>query len=180
MIKNFAAALVAGSFTLVTVHASAFAASTSTRAFMDNVGPNVDFLDQSSRLAMTNSKSAKVKTFAHDEATEQTLTANAFYDWSNQVIKVADGEPGLQTGRSVAVDGQAASAPLGQEELDALYGLNGKDFDDLYKQNQHDALAQVQADYEAYLATGDDPALKLIAARELPNVKKRLATLSKL
>ncbi len=157
----------------------AHAASANTEAFLANVTANVDFLDRSSRMALENSKSTKVKDFARGQATDQTLAANAIFDTTQKM----SAEP-LQTGRSVAVAGQPAQVadgrlPLGQEDLDSLEGQNGIEFDEAFRAKQRDALLQVQSDYETYLATGDDAALKAIAARELPKVKKQLAALGK-
>jgi predicted outer membrane protein len=115
-----------GSLVLATV-ASANAASVMTEAFLANVRPNVDFLDRSSRMALTNSESSRIRTFAHDEAMEQTITANSLVAWmqSNttpgaigavvvpgQIIPDAVGLATLPvaiggdllTGRSVAID----------------------------------------------------------------------------
>ncbi len=157
----------------------AHAASSSTEAFLANVTANVDFLDRSSRMALENSKSTKVKEFARVQAKDQTLAANALYD----VTSKAPAEP-LQTGRSVAIAGQAVPAvdnrlPLGQEDLDSIEGLNGIEFDEAYRAKQRDALLQVQADYEMYIAAGDDAALKEIATQELPKVKKQISALGK-
>ena len=69
--------------------------------------------------------------------------------------------------------------PLGQEDLDSIEGLNGIEFDEAYRAKQRDALLQVQADYEMYIATGDDAALKAIATQELPKVKKQISALGK-
>ena len=159
----------------------AHAASPATEAFLANVMPNVDFLDRSSRMALENSKSARVKEFARGQAADQTVAANALYD-------ITKGAPAameqLQTGRSVAVDGQVRPIidnrlPLGQEDLDSIEGLNGIEFDEAFRAKQRDALNQVKTDYETYLATGDDPALKAVAAKELPKVKKQIAALTK-
>lgn len=62
--------------------APAFAASAATDAFVANVRPNVDFLDQSSRLAIKTSTDAKVRTFARGEATDQTLAGNQLVAWT--------------------------------------------------------------------------------------------------
>lgn len=158
---------------------SAQAASPATEAFLSNVTANVDFLDRSSRMALENSKSVKIKDFARGQAKDQTLAANAIYD----VTSKASAEP-LQTGRSAAIAGQAAPIvdnrlPLGQEDLDSIEGLSDIEFDEAFRAKQRNALLQVQTDYETYLASGDDAALKAIAARELPKVKKQIATLSK-
>lgn len=173
------ALLVSGFILVAGAAAQAHAASPSTEAFLANVTANVDFLDRSSRMALENSKSTKVKEFARSQAKAQTLAANAIYD----VTSKAPAEP-LQTGRSVAIAGQDAPIvdnrlPLGQEDLDSIEGLNGIEFDEAFRAKQRDALLQVQTDYETYLATGDDAALKAIAAQELPKVKKQIAALGK-
>ena len=62
--------------------APAFAASAATDAFVANVHPNVDFLDKSSRLALKSAASPKVRAFARDEATEQTLAGNQLVAWT--------------------------------------------------------------------------------------------------
>ena len=176
---NSLALLVSGVISMAGATVPAHAASPNTEAFLANVTANVDFLDRSSRMALDNSKSVRVKEFARGQATEQTLAANAIYD----ITQKAPAEQ-LHTGRSVAVDGQAVPAvdnrlPLGQEDLDSIEGLNGIEFDEAFRAKQRDALLQVQADYETYLATGDDAALKGIAARELPKVKRQIAALGK-
>ena len=173
------ALFVSGFVIIAGAVAPARAASPTTEAFLANVTANVDFLDRSSRMALDNSKSVKIKDFARGQAKDQTLAANAIYD----VTSKAPAEP-LQTGRSAAVSGQLAPIvdnrlPLGQEDLDSIEGLNGIEFDEAFRAKQRSALLQVQTDYETYLASGDDAALKAIAARELPKVKKQIATLGK-
>ena len=171
--------LVAGVLLAAGANLPAHAASANTEAFLANVTANVDFLDRSSRLALDNSKSIKVKDFARAQAKDQTLAANAIFDITQKMAA----EP-LQTGRSVAVAGQTAQVvdnrlPLGQEDLDSLEGQIGIEFDEAFRAKQRDALLQVQSDYETFLTTGDDAALKAVAARELPKVKKQLAVLGK-
>ena len=150
----------------------ASAASPATTSFLTNVSQNVDFLDRSSRFALTNSKAARVHSFAFSEAREQTLAANAI-DGYAEAAKDA-----LATGRSAATED--ARLPLGQEDLDSLEGLTGPAFDTEYKAKQLDALRQVVADYETYIARGDDPVLLAIAGRELPKAKRRLELLGKI
>ena len=170
------AALVLGVSIVASASIPVNAASANTEAFLANVTANVDFLDRSSRMALDNSKSVKIKEFARGEATEQTLAANAIYDVTSKAP--------LQTGRSVAVAGQDAQVvdnrlPLGQEDLDSIEGLNGVEFDEAFRAKQRDALLQVQTDYETYLASGDDEALKTIARQELPKIKQQIAALAK-
>ena len=186
MIK-LSAALVVGGLSLAAIQTPAFAASAMTNVFLNNALPNVDFLDRSSRFALTNSKSARVKDYAHAEAANQTRAANAFDDWVSADTRpqVAAVEAPLQTGRSVAIDGQTAPTvdnrlPMGQEDLDSIEGLNGQEFDDQYKAKQLTALSQLETDYADYIAKGDDPVLLGVAGRELPKVRKQMAELRKL
>ena len=174
-IVKFAAVLATGA--LVFAAAPASAASPTTRVFLANVSQNVDFLDRSSRFALSNSKVARVHDFAFSEAREQTLAANALDEYSQTAPDA------LQTGRSAAVAGQALAdsrLPMGQEDLNSLEGLTGADFDAQFKDKQADALNQVIADYQTYIAKGDDPVLLAIASKELPKVQRRLASLLKL
>ena len=170
------AALAATAFVAV-ASSPASAASPATRAFLENATQNVDFLDRSSRFALTNSKSARVHEFAFDQAREQTLAANAIDAYTEAVPDA------LQTGRSVAIDAPATAdnrLPLGQEDLNSLEGLTGPEFDSEYKLKQAEALRQVVTDYQAYIAQGDDPALLALASGELPKVERRLALLGKI
>ena len=189
-IAKLGTVLVTGTIAFAGCNVPAFAASPVTKVFLENLLPNVDFLDRSSRFALVNSKNARVHEFAFNEAKEQTLAANALDEWS-QGSKVAsltsaaatDGE--LLTGRSVAIDGQSAARiddrlPRGQEDLNSLEGLNGSEFDDEYRSKQLDALKQIETDYRDYIAKGDDPVLLGIASRELPKVRRRLALLGKI
>ena len=66
------AALLAAATTLA-APTTASAASLMTDAFLTNANQDIDFLDRASRFALDNSKSAKVKAFAHDQARDQTL-----------------------------------------------------------------------------------------------------------
>lgn len=195
-ITKSSAVLLAGAFMTIGAHAPAFAASPITEWFMANAEPNVDFLDRSSRMALTNSKNTKIRAYALSEAKDATLAANTLDLWienrASAKAAVASADTGaLQTGRSVAIDGQTQPAatfvpiadarnPAQQEDLDRLFGLEGKEFDDLYKAKQIDALSQLRQDYADYVVKGDDPALKAAAVKELPKVEDRLALLSKM
>ena len=180
--STLGAALVAAAFSLA-APGTASAASLLTDAFLTNANQDIDFLDRSSRFALDNSKSAKVKAFAHDQARDQTLTANKIDDWIQ-----ADLGGQVATGRSVALDNASPEAkavaemkPLtGQEDLDNLEGLTGKDFDDVYKARQKLALGQLKDLYVVYATSGDDPKLAAIAKSELPKINHRLAELDRL
>lgn len=175
---------------------SASAASPRTRDFFANLVPNVDFLDRSSRFALQNSKNARLKEFARSEAREQTLAANAIDEWKEGdqpappalSAKNLDRTPTGST-RQRGVPAPTAPVaqpivddrlPMGQEDLDRLEGLEGPEFDAVYKEKQRDALGQVVQDYEAYIEDGDVAALKALAIRELPRIRRRQAQLAKL
>ena len=167
--------------------APAFAASKTTEAFLADVNPNIDFLDRSSRMALDNSKSPRLREFARGEAREQTLAANTLYSWNDtekqQIVAANVGPDGLVTGRSVAIDQPAAVAafpPASQEDLDRMYGMTGQEFDDSYKTTQISALKQLVVSYQEYITNGDEPALKALATSELPKINRRLAELRKL
>ena len=111
-------ALLAGlvaSVSLLALAGSAAAASPATDAFVANVRPNVDYLDDSSRLALDKSKSPAVRAFAHREAMEQTVAGNSLVAWTQtNTVRgedVALGHPLPGTG-AVPLAGLAA-VPLG-------------------------------------------------------------------
>ena len=163
---------------VVSVSTGAHAGSPITEVFLANATPNIDFLDRSSRMALDNSKSVKVKDFARSQAKEQTLAANSLYDLAQREASAP-----VQSGRSAAIDGQVAIVdnrlPMSQEDLDSIEGLSGVEFDEAYRAKQRSALLQLQQDYEDYIAKGDDADLKSLAAGQLPTVRKRLAGLAK-
>ena len=180
------AALLAAATTLA---APASAASLMTDAFLTNANQDIDFLDRASRFALDNSKSAKVKAFAHDQARDQTLAANKIGDWIQADLGPQTGSDKLATGRSVAVGNSASptaramasmTPPVGQEDIDNLEGLSGKDFDDIYKAREKVTLEQLRDLYTAYAASGDDATLVAISNRELPKIKHQIAELGRL
>ena len=186
-ISKLACAVAAGAILgFAASSAPVSAASPMTSVFMDNAMPNVDFLDRSSRMALDHTKNARIREFAKSEAAEQTNAVNALYDWSQSDRKTAQADADVvKTGRSVAVAGEKAPIvdmrlPAGQEDLDRLDGLADGEFDTLYKDRQKDALKQIESDYQAYIAKGDDPVLLGIANQELPKVRHRQAELNRL
>ena len=183
------AAIIASAVMFVVATPPASAASPITDAFLANIEANVSFLDRSSRVASDYAVSDVIRGFARSEVSEQNAVAEALGDARQQATAARDD---IVTGRSVAIDGpgmigasaatrQAANgrSPLTQAALDQLKNASGKAFDDLYWTAQLDALSQIEADYRAYIAHGDDPSLVALAKRELPKVVHRLELLSK-
>ena len=182
------AALVAAALSLVGP-TQVSAASLMTDGFLTNANQDIDFLDRASRFALQNSHSAKIKAFAHDQARDQTLAANAIGDWIQADLGPQMAKADVATGRSVAVGADASpiarklaemSPPTGQEDLDNLEGLAGKDFDDVYKERQAVTLEQLKDLYTAYAANGDDPTLVTIAKGELPKIKRQIVELHRI
>ena len=170
--------------------APAFAASPISNAFVANVQANLDFLAQSSQMAVDHGKSVSARAFAADQLADAERShgaLNAAQPAGGAALSAADTDA-LMTGRSVAIDtpagGPAKSAngraPLGDHDLSSLSELKGKAFDDALWLKQVDALSQLRADYRAYADDGDDTALIKLAERELPRVEARLAALSKM
>ena len=77
-----AAKFAATGVVLAGVSAPAVAASTQTEAFVANVRPNVNFIDESSRLALDKASRHSVRTFAFREARDATITANSLVAWT--------------------------------------------------------------------------------------------------
>ncbi len=115
--KTILAALASAAVLLTGAGAPASAASARSEAFLANAGPNVDFLDNASRLALDKSKDARLRAFAHDEAMEQTLTGNQFVAWTETNTRsgeaVAIGGPVAAPAGPLAAVGDLAAAPLG-------------------------------------------------------------------
>ncbi|WP_158811918.1 DUF4142 domain-containing protein [Beijerinckia sp. L45] len=218
-IKSKLATLFAvSSCVLAGVAAPAMAASPMSNAFVANARANVDFLDSSSRLALAQSSSARIRAFAHREAREETIASNslvAFASTNGQIVvgqTLVDGPMGpvvgvavlpldvasnvttsvgnnvdaVLSGRSVAIDDPLTPRlaapqpylPASAADLDRLRGLQGREFDALYRSTQRDALMQLATLYRDYLQNGDDEALRALARSELPKINRDLRELS--
>lgn len=97
---GMAALFAASTFVLAGAASPAFAASPMTGAFVANARANVDFLDSASRLALTQSDSASVRSFARHEAREQTIAGNSLVAFSE-----ANPPPVVATGPVIGPDG---------------------------------------------------------------------------
>jgi predicted outer membrane protein len=177
--------------------------SNKTAAFIANAVPNVNFLNDSSRMALDRSSNPMIRREAHRIALEQTIAGNSMTAW-------ADAHPPLMTGRSAYSSDPItglASLPLNvivglgntvtggnivasnegrallrsqSEDLSRLTASSGASFDMLYRDTQLDALRQLATLYSDYAATGDDPALRNLAQIELPKVQMRIRELNRI
>ena len=116
----YRSALLAGvvaSASLFALAGPAAAASPATDAFVANVRPNVNYLDDSSRLALDKSKSPAVRALAHREAMEQTIAGNSLVAWTQtNTVRgedVALGRPLPGTAAPLGPVTDLAALPLG-------------------------------------------------------------------
>lgn len=100
-------AIAAYAFAIVS---AALANPMSADNFARNIWPTVNFLDQSSRLALKKSRSEKIRSFARSEASEQTAIANALVAWTNS--EVSRQEPPKAAPIRVANPGSLMAAPF--------------------------------------------------------------------
>ena len=112
------ALLVAVGAVALTGAAPAFAASAATDAFVANVHPNVDFLDNSSRLALQVSTVTKIRAFARDEATDQTLAGNQLVAWTQ-----TETAPGLAVATGAPEIGKVVDGGLVTPAMEAPFAV---------------------------------------------------------
>ncbi len=162
----------------------AFAASTS-RAYA--------ILQQSDNLALNNGGRPGLQTFARRDLACQAPAAEALVAWAHaeqRAAKRAAETPSLDALGPVlypfdavvlplSIDGRAATA-ADRALLEQMAALHGSAFDDLYASSQITALNRLQETYVDYIKNGDDPALRLLAVRNLPKVRQLIADLRRL
>jgi predicted outer membrane protein len=177
--------------------------SNRTAAFVANVIPNVNFLNDSSRMALDRSSNPLIRREAHKIAVEQTIAGNSMTAWADTNAPVMtgrsaySGDPliglaslplnviigvgnGVTGGNIVASNDGRALLRSQSEDLSRLAGSSGASFDSLYRDTQLDSLRQLATLYTDYVATGDDPALRNLAQSELPKIRMRIRDLNRI
>jgi predicted outer membrane protein len=176
--------------------------SNRTAAFIANVVPNIDFLDDASRMALARSPNPFIRRFAHRLAAQQTIAGNSITAWAQTNAPMLTGRsayagdpllglPALPINMIVGVGsaftGGAIVASNGRpllrseaEDMARLSSLSGGAFDRLYRDTSLDALRQLATLYTDYAVNGDDPALRSFARIELPKVRMRIAELNRI
>jgi len=135
---------------------------TTAQGFVNAAAASDRFEIESSRLAASQGQSAAIKSFAARMVTAHT----------ESTAKLKSTASGL----SPAVTPDDTLTAAQQQDLDALKGKTGADFDTAY------AAAQVKAHQAAvdmlngYAASGDTPALKQFATGLVPTVTAHLNT----
>jgi len=177
--------------------------SNRTAAFAAQAVPNVNFLNDASRMALSQSGSPAIRRFAHRVAKEQTIAGNSMTAWANtnpptltgrssysgdplsglvsMPLNVVVGTGNALTGGQIvpSADGHALMSSQAAD-LQRLSQLKGPQFDALYRSTQLDSLRQLATLYSDYAVNGDDPGLRSLARSELPKVKKRIWEISRI
>ncbi|MDX8468587.1 DUF4142 domain-containing protein [Mesorhizobium sp. VK23B] len=131
-----------------------------TQTFAATVPNANEFEIQSSKLAEQKSASADVKAFAGQMIADHTKIGEDFKAALSQgqtTSSIKPSDPALQ--------------PREQQMLGELKSASGKDFDQKYIEMQTDAHKDAVALFSTYANSGDDPAIKEFAKKELPVLK---------
>jgi putative membrane protein len=130
------------------------------QAFADAAAASDAFEIQSSKLAETKAKSAKVKSFA-----AQMIKAHTD---STAKLKSA------ASSASPAITPQPQLTPVQQQTLDSLSAASGADFDTAYAKAQVDAHQMTLDKLKTYSASGNQASLKSFATTLIPIVTAHL------
>lgn len=117
---------------------------------------------QSSKLALTKSRSDATKAFAREMIADHTTTTKAL------MAALPKTEP------KVAKPPKKLSAPSA-DKIAALKAASADEFDGLYMQQQADSHRAAWSLHKGYSQDGADPALKQVAASAVPIVEKHVA-----
>ena len=186
---------------LVAPLASARAATITTDAFVATIGPTIEFLDASGRLALTSSDSPRVRDFARTEVASQDMAGERLAGWRrSEVVASARDQSGSSLDQLGPVAGllklpydalanatSVASPPLtglpsadrlraaATRDLARLATVPGPEFGDIYASSQVAALERLELAYKGFILNGDDPVLRRLAVDGLPKVERLLA-----
>lgn len=130
-----------------------------TSTFLTNTAVANLFEIESSKLALTKTKSDKVKAFANEMVTDHTAAGEKF--------KTAVAEAKL-TPPVEKLDAKH------QALLDDLKKKDGAAFDKAYVDAQYQGHVETVAMFEAYAKSGDNARMKKLASELLPTLKKHL------
>jgi putative membrane protein len=143
-----------------TMPEAAAPALSSGQAFANAAAASDSFEIESSRLAIANSQSAAIRSFA-----QQMIEAH-----TGSTIKLkaaaAAAAPVITPDPALTADQQA--------KLDALKGANGADFDKAYAAAQTSGHEKALDALKSYAATGEVPTLKSFARGIIPTVTAHL------
>ena len=130
-----------------------------TSTFLTNTAAANLFEIDSSKLALSKTKSDKVKTFANEMVTDHTAAGEKF----KQAVAEAKLTPPAEK-----LDAKH------QALLDDLKKKDGTAFDKAYIDAQYQGHVETVAMFEAYARSGDNARMKKLASELLPTLKKHL------
>ncbi|MDB5543354.1 MAG: hypothetical protein JWO64_503 [Hyphomicrobiales bacterium] len=129
---------------------------------------------ESSRLALTQSNRASVKRYA------ASLMANFRFDYA----RLASGTTIFSGIPALPADPNATPAPYSDPRraamLNQLSSATGRGFDRLYLDMQLGTRQETLGLYEAYVQSGNDPALLTFARERLPLLQQQLQVIRRL
>jgi len=160
------AAIAAGWCVVSTVPVLAQTRAPSTEEFVKKVAISDMMEIQSSQLALSRQPDADTKPFAEQMVKDHQQTSSELKSLVNS------GKVNGPLPTSLDADHQ--------KKFDELKSKSGKDFDRAYDQMQLQAHEEAVALFEQYSQAGDNPDLKMWAAKTLPRLKEHLAMAKKL
>jgi putative membrane protein len=136
------------------------ATANADQAFADTAAASDAFEIQTSQLAVSKARTAKIKSFAegmikaHTQSTAKLKTAAA--------------------AASPAITPQPQLTPMQQQTLETLTAQSGTEFEATYKKAQADGHQMTLDALKAYSASGAQPSLKAFATEMVPIVTGHL------
>lgn len=140
--------------------------------------PDVQFLNETSRMAIAHAANEKIRDFALRVARDETAIGMSMVHW----VRVSDrAKPSQSADPAVAARPAVPRMEAPQAAiLQRLSNLQGRDFDALYLSVEKDSLQHLDVVYRDFLQYGSDPGLHAVAAQEAAEVKRLIAALGEL
>jgi putative membrane protein len=138
---------------------SALGIAPKTQDFVTQAAISDMFEIESSKLAQTKANE-KSKTFAAKMIEDHTKTSTEL--------------KGLVSSGKVKAQIPTQMDDAHKKKLEKLQGLNGKDFNDQYADDQENAHEDAVSLFERYAKEGDNADLKAFAGKHLPHLKEHL------
>jgi predicted outer membrane protein len=151
-------------------------------AFVGGAFPDIHFLNETSRMAISHAGNEKTRAFALTVAKEETSAGISIMNW----MRGSGGGGTIVPSATPAFTSLAVSlktprmVPSQAAALQHLSRLQGQDFDVFYASVEKEALLRLESVCQDFVQNGADPGLRAIAAQELPEVKRMIVALGAL
>jgi predicted outer membrane protein len=162
--------------------AATLASFENAAAFVAGAFPDIHFLNETSRMAISHAANEKTRAFALTVAREEASAGISIMNWMRSSGRSGAGGPSpTPAPTSFAVSLKTPHmAPSQAAALQHLSRLQGQDFDVFYTSVEKDALLRLESVCQDFVQNGADPGLRAIAAQELPEVKRMIVALGAL